>query len=277
LLFGTPHGFNTHMQGLEILLSLRGGLDTLRYTSPSLCSLISWFDYSGSCNFFSKRRFSPNPSNCPLLPSDPAGVPENILESLPVGYDLYRDLADAFKGLELVTSVIQSENPTDIERSKSAAFIASVDSELHQTALMSGNHTALQRTTVVQGQDGPRSRRHNIRQSFHLLVLIYMACISGYDGASASRFLYRLEKALDVEASEWGSNVVELFRLLLMGKSVYSEEFAPCISRFIDIGVAMTWESWGSIKLCLLDFLLYNPACGGELQTLWRNRLKGVV
>lgn len=217
------------------------------------------FDYAGSCNFVSKRRFSPYVYNPPLLHTNPAGVPKNILESCPVGFDLYQALTGTFKGLEMVTSVIQSKDNTDTEKLASAAFINETDSALYKTFL-------------VPDQEGARGRRQYVQQSFYLLVLIYMTLISGYYGPSTELFLYRFEKAMSDKAEDWGKDVAALFRLLLMGRSIYAEDFSVCLSEFVDISVVLDWDSWRNIKLSLFEFLMYNPACHGELQILWKDR-----
>ena len=284
LLFGTPEGFNTHMRGLKSLLKLRGTLEPFRHSNPSLFAMISWcvhfspstsyiprislshvnrFDYSGSCNFLSRRRFNFGTPSSELLYSSPSGIPENILKGLPAGYDLYRTLADTFKGLLTLTTVLR-RGVTDLaQRSESSKFITQTDSDLY-------------RSILLPDQKGVRSRRRHIQQSLEILALTYAELVSMHfqdNGAQTDTFIARFKAVAISENVEWGLTVVNFFRYLLLADDFERDDFSAQISSLYDVCAALDWSTWRNVKKSLFDFFLYDSACQGRLQTLWQRRI----
>ncbi|KUJ12894.1 uncharacterized protein LY89DRAFT_737794 [Mollisia scopiformis] len=257
LLFGTPQNYNTHMAGLETMLNLRGGLEAFRETNPQLYSIVCWFDCSGSCNLLSKRRFTPIKYVPDLLYTAIDGVPEKILQGLPVGYDLFKELVSMFEGMHNVTSLVQSSGDHIHERPE---FIVQSEAELYKTLCMPDT-------------EGVRSRRRHIHQSLLILPLVYMALVSEYEGASAELFLYRFQKVLAGDAAPWGEAVANLFRTLLVSEPWESRLFAMQISLLVDVCTTLEWQSWREIKSSLLQFFIYDPACHGPMQESWKNRI----
>ncbi|CZR54674.1 uncharacterized protein PAC_04558 [Phialocephala subalpina] len=265
LLFGTPPKFNTHMEGLATLLKLRGGLEAFRETNPELYGIVSWIDCSGSCNMLSKRRFTPRKYVPDLLYTVTDGVPEKIIRGLPIGYDLYKELASTFKGMHTVTSLVQSGGAMapdlGLERPD---FIVQTEGELY-------------RTLCTPDTDGVRSRRRHVHQSLLILPLVHMALVSEYEGPSAELFLYRFRVTLIGDTTPWGEAVASLFRSMLAGEPWDSELFAVQISHLLDVCITLEWNSWRDIKTALLQFFIYDTACRGPLQESWKNRIMTIT
>lgn len=193
----------------------------------------------------------------------PNQAPENIIRDialgLPAGYDLSEVISDIFRRLGTVTSVVRGGNSTNAERLESSSFVGRMDAQLF-------------RSITVPDRVGSTSRRLHLTQVFHILVLIYVTLVSGYEGPSIEVFLYRFKEIFKNEAIDLGRVVVKLFRLLLAGVPFESEIFTAEMSQLIDACVSMGWSPWRDIKVALLNFFIQDLACQGQLQDLWRHR-----
>ncbi|KAE9369852.1 hypothetical protein N431DRAFT_485662 [Stipitochalara longipes BDJ] len=259
LLFGTPLTFNTHMDGFTELLRLKGGIQLLRDTNPQLYSLVSWFDFSGQCNIVARRRLVTTkyePELCTTL----EGVPEHMHKNIPAGYDLYKELVSTFEGMYTMTSIIRSKESAGTRSLAIPNSINRVDAELY-------------RLICLPDQIGTRSRRRNLLQSLYILTLIYTILVSAYEGPATEVFLYQLEKTLPEEASNLGSALTDLFRLLLAGEAFSTDVFTWHVSQFVETCLPLSWSSWRDIKVALLGFFVQDTACQGLLQDLWKNRM----
>lgn len=265
LLFGTPQNFNTHMDGLTSMLNMRGGLETFKNTNPTLHSVVSWFDYSGSCNLVAIRRYVPCTREFDILSTNPTGAPHAIISRLPDGYDVRQTIADLFKGLKTVISVLWSSVPNESQRAESSEFINRVDSELY-------------RSICAPEQEGNRSRRRHVLQSYHILILISTTIVSRMPLGASSDIrvcLDILEITLTTESERWGNAVIALLQLLFSGIS-YDFQVEEDIKKVIDASLMLTWDEWASIKRVLLRFFVDDETCQGRLQTLWKGRLAAI-
>ncbi|PVH82232.1 hypothetical protein DL98DRAFT_142389 [Cadophora sp. DSE1049] len=275
LLFGTPRNFNTHMDGLAVMLKLRGGIERLRDEDTQIYNIISWFDYAGSCNLVSRRRFSITTSHAATDPlrSNPSGVPSKIIASLPAGYDLYQELMCTFDRLHTMTSVLRSEISTAEQCLEISECVNRVDALLYQSI-------------CIPDTEFNRSRRRHLLESLCLLTLIYTSLVSEYEGAAQIEvFMYRFEKiwsggadASDVCVCvcEWGRIVIGIFRALLVGEGFHEDGFMSRVLGLVDVCTGLDWERWRGVKEVLMGFFVGSPACHGGLQDLWRERMMGV-
>jgi hypothetical protein len=265
--------------GLTTMFNLRGGIDSVRTTKPGLYATISWYytlfpvatliasvdymlrlDMVAACNLYSKRRFSrPKPPDASLKQAPEEKVPETE-PRLPPGYDMTQVLPDLFKRLGIVTSVIKGDNATDEERLDSSTFISEMDAKLFGLR-------------CLPDRTGNTSRRHHLNQVFPVVVLIYVTFISGHESQSADNFFSRFEDMIDDEAEAWGRSITKIFKLLLAGVAFESELFAAEMSSLIEACINMDWEAMRDVKVALFEFFVKDPACKGQLQDLWKNRI----
>ena len=276
-MFGCPRNYNIHMDGLNTMLELRGGFDTFRKRKPGLYATISWYDLPVSpqkqalliytrldmvaaCNLYSKRRFSqPRPPDASPKQTPEDKVPKSA-PRLPPGYDMTQVLPTLFKRMGTVTSVIRGANPTNEARLDSSTFISETDAKLY----------ALK---CLPDRTGNTSRRHHLNQVFPTAVLIYVTFISGHEGHATDEFLSRFEKLFRDEAIDLGQAIASIFRLLLAGVAYESDSVAAEMSSLIDACTKMDWLAMQDAKVALLDFLVHDLACKGQLQDLWKDRV----
>ena len=124
---------------------------------------------------------------------------------------------NTFEGMYTMSSTILSRESPSTRSLPITNSINGVEAELH-------------RLICLPDQEGTRSRRQNLQQSLHILTLIYMVLISGYEGSATEMFLYQFEKTLAGETSSLGNALTDLFRLLLAGEAFGLEVFAWHIS-----------------------------------------------
>jgi hypothetical protein len=221
------------------------------------------FDHAALCNLVSKRRFNGVGYSAPAPEASPNQAPENIIRdiasALPAGYDLSEVISDIFQRLGTVTSVIRGGNSTNAERLESSSFVSKMDAQLFSSI-------------AVPDRVGRTSRRLHLTQVFHIVVLIYVTLLIGYEERSIEAFLYQFEEIFKNEATDLGRAIVKLFRLLLAGVPFESEIFTTQMSQLIDACVNMDWPPWRDIKVALLNFFVHDQACQGQLQDLWRHR-----
>ncbi|KAH7360977.1 hypothetical protein BKA65DRAFT_196244 [Rhexocercosporidium sp. MPI-PUGE-AT-0058] len=262
LLFGTPQNFNTHMDGLTVMLKLRGGLECLRDKDPQVYSIISWFDYAGSCNLVSRRRFE-STEYPDRLHSNPEGVPVKIISSLPAGYDLYQELMCTFDRLHTMTAAIRSADTTDEQRLDISVALDRVDAALYESI-------------CILDTEFNRSRRRHLQESICLLTMVYTSLVSEYEGPQTEIFIYRFEKIWTGEGCEWGSIIIGIFRSLLVGEGYHSEVFMHRVLRLVDVSTKIAWAGWRHIKEVLMAFFVWDPACHGQLQDIWKDRMEPI-
>lgn len=197
------------------------------------------------------------------LNGGPESIIQNILLGLPAGYNLPKVILEKFRRLVTVTSVVRNTNASTAERLESSSFISRTDADLCKSIA----------PRLGSDKEGNTSRRHHLTQTFQLVVLIYTTLVSGYEGPTTELFLYRFEKIFKDESIEWGRVIVCLFRLLLAGVAFESDIFKTEMSLLIDTSLPMLWTQWRDVKVVLLDFFVHNPACHGQLQNLWKQRI----
>jgi hypothetical protein len=232
--------------------------------SPNLT--LPRFDYSGSCNLMAIRRFASPIQEFDILSSNPENAPYSVISNLPVGYDLRNYIADLFTGLRRVAIVLWAIVPDDTQRSESAAFVSRVDTDLY-------------RSICAPDQEGNRSRRRYIQQSFHILILLSTALISKGPRSASSQiagYLDVLEIIITTESERWGNHVIDLLRVLFGGHAS-DMEFDLNIKDVMDASITLCWDEWRSIKNALLSFFVDDTACEGRLQTLWKGRIAAVA
>jgi hypothetical protein len=213
-----------------------------------------------ACNLYSKRRFNrPRPPETSLKPTPEDKVPKTA-PRLPPGYDMTQVLADLFKRLGTVTSVIKGDNGTDEERLESSTFISEMDAKLFGLR-------------CLPDRTGNPSRRHHLSQVFPTVVLIYVTFISGYEDLSTEEFLSRFNDIFKDETVDLGRVIIKIFRLLLAGVAFDSESFTAEMSALIEACTKMDWLAMRDTKVTLFDFLVKDSACKGQLQDLWKNRV----
>ncbi|KAH6701988.1 hypothetical protein BKA61DRAFT_681258 [Leptodontidium sp. MPI-SDFR-AT-0119] len=261
LLFGTPQNFNTHMDGLAVMLKLRGGIECLRDQDPQVYSIISWFDYAGSCNLVSRRRFELG-EYPDRLRSSPEGVPVKIISSLPAGYDLCQELMCTFDLLHTMTAVVRSADTTVEQRLEISDAVNRVDAVLYQSI-------------CIPDTEFNRSRRRHLQETLCLVTLVYASVVSEYDeGPQTEIFIYRFEKIWTGEGRKWGSIVIGIFRSLLVGEGYHSEGFMGRVLSLVDVSTKLAWSGWRHIKEVLMAFFVWDPACSGQLQDVWKERME---
>lgn len=193
----------------------------------------------------------------------PEGVPEKILSHLPAGYDLYKELMSTFSRMHTMTSVLRSASSTDAQRLELSDSVSRIDAALYQSICMPFT-------------EGNRSRRRHIQQSLYILTLVYTSLVSEYEGPQTEIFIYRFEKIWDGESREWSEVIIGIFRSLLVGENLGSQVLMHQIARLIDLSVTLGWALWRHIKEVLLNYFVYDPACHGQLQELWKGRFEPV-
>jgi hypothetical protein len=213
-----------------------------------------------ACNLVSIRRFSrPKPPESSPNPPPEDKVPKTA-PRLPPGYDMTQVLADIFKTLGTVTSVIKGGDATDEELLESSTFISETDAKLF------GLRSLANKT-------GNTSRRHHLNQVFPIVALIYITFISGYNGPSTDAFLSRFKEIFYDEAVDFGNTIIKIFKLLLARVVFESEFFTAETSSLIEACTKMDWLAMRDVKVALFDFLVQDTACKGKLQELWKNRV----
>jgi len=172
-----------------------------------------------------------------------------------------------FWGCQKMTTVIKSGVSSAAQRTESSAFMSKIDGDLYQSIM-------------APEPQGPRSRRHQIQQSFETVVLIYASLVSLFfknDGRiTADAFLSRFENLLLGKNFNWGFAIMTLFRFLLEDDDPEGNMLGVHISVLIDVTVPLAWDSWRDMKKVLLDFFVYDKSCEGLLQTLWQRRISTI-
>jgi hypothetical protein len=234
---------------------------------PLCYSHYARFDQVGFGNLFSRPRFRTaglNPAPSTLAPLEgPERAIQNILLALPEGFDLPKMIFETFRKLGTVTSTVRNANASTADRLESSTFISRTDAHLCKSIA----------PRLGPDREGNTSRRYHLTQTFRLLVLIYTTLVASYEGPTTELFLYRFERAFRNELIIWGRLIVSLYRLLLADVAHESEIFTAEINLLIDTSLPMTWAQWRDLKDALLDFFVHNPACHGQLQDLWKQRL----
>ncbi|KAL2074871.1 hypothetical protein VTL71DRAFT_8650 [Oculimacula yallundae] len=262
LMYGTPQNFNTHMDGLAVMLKLRGGLESLREKDLQVYSLIHWFDYAGSCNVISRRRFQTK-QHSDRLRSSPEGVPEDFFPGLPASYDLCQELMCTFDRLHTMTTVVNAPDSSEEQRRDVFDAVRRTDAALYQSI-------------SIPDTEFNRSRRRHLYESLCLLTLVYTSLVTESKGTQTELFIYRFERIWTGEACEWGIVVVGIFRSLMIGDGYHSEMFLEQVLQLVDLSTRLAWAGWRHIRELLMNFFVWDPACRGQLQDLWKERIEKI-
>jgi hypothetical protein len=190
---------------------------------------------------------------------DPFGVPKNFYRRLPVNFDLYEEIGTIIQGLHSITIVNRADDTSAFQNLESNDFITHIITKLSDSL-------------CIQDLEGSSFRHRYLTQSFYIVALVYTALVLGFEGPAAELFIYRFEKALIDSGTDFGIAIGNLFRLLLASEDLTSDTFGACMSELVDAIVMMDWSSWRDVKITLLDFLVHDPACHGQLQDLWKER-----
>lgn len=188
------------------------------------------------------------------------GVPENFRRRLPVRFDLYEEVGSIIQGLHTTTIAIRTDDTSTFQNLASNTIITRINIKLSDLI-------------HVPDPEGASFRPMYLIQSFYILALVYTALVLGYEGPAAELFIYRFEKALVDSGTDFGIAISNLYRLLLASEDLTSDTFGVCMIELVDIAVTMDWSSWRDVKNMLLDFLVHDPACHGQLQDLWKERM----
>jgi hypothetical protein len=149
----------------------------------------------------------------------------------------------------------------------------SASQNIESYAIINHINTKLHSLISTPDLEGGRYRRRYIRLSFHILVLIYAALVSVYEGPATELFIFRFEKALVDNGPDSGNTITNFFRLLLASEDLTSDTFVVCMLDLVDVAAMMDWSSWQDVKNALLNFFVHSPACHGQLQALWKERM----
>jgi hypothetical protein len=267
------------------------------------------YDYSSSCNLLSKRQLVVPTKETSRLSTNPTGVLPTMLQCLPFGYDLHLTISTLFLNMQSLTSQIyanasafpgSSPSSPGSASSTSLQSYASSPSSLLQLSppdeaqnfdcvdFLNEIDSSLYTSYITPDTSGNRSRRRHILESYQSLVLIYTTFISQSPPLSNSLselFMLRLSNILVIKAPEWGSSIIDLFRLLSPGcarRPSYSETssyddnswYEIEIKKVIDASDTLGWEIWQSIKVALFNFFITDEGCKSQQQTLWKRRVE---
>lgn len=191
---------------------------------------------------------------------DAFGLPGNFRRRLPVEFDRYEVIGSIIQGLHTITIAIRADDTSASQNLESNAFITRINTKLSESI-------------CIQDREGSSFRQLYLFQSFHILALVYTSLVLGYEGPAAELFINRFERALDDSGTDFGIAIGNLFRLLLAGEDMSSDTFGACTSELVDAIVTMDWSSWRDVKITLLEFWVHDPACHGQLQDLWKERI----
>jgi hypothetical protein len=212
----------------------------------------------------SKRRFLLTTDGHEPFRTDPLGVPEKVVRRLPPGFDLYEEVGSIIQGMQDMTLALRADNSAASRNIESNAIVESID-------------TKLTHSMSIPDKEGGGYRRRYILQSFQVLFLIYTTLVSGYEGPAGELFIYRFEKAMVEKGLDFGNAIANLFSLLLAGDDLASDTLAACLSELVDVAVTLDCSSWRDVRNALLNFFVYDPACYGELQDLWKGRMEAIL
>jgi hypothetical protein len=221
-------------------------------------------DYSAACLLVSKRRFLLPTHRHETFHIDPFGVPEYVRRRFPVKFDLYKEIGSIIQESHKITIVIRADGTSAFQN-------------LENNAIITRLNTKLSDSIRIQDPEGGSFRPMYLLQSFYILALVYAALVLGYEGLAADLFVYRFEKALVDGGTDFGIAIGNLFRLLLACEDLTSDTFGVCMSELVDVAMTMDWSSWRDVKNMLLDFLVHDPACHGQLQDLWKERMASLL
>jgi len=212
----------------------------------------------------SKRRFLLTSDGHEPFRTDPLGVPEKVVRRLPAGFDLYEEVGSIIQGMHDMTLAVRADDSAASQNIESNAIVECID-------------TKLTHSMSTPDRDGGGYRRRYILQSFHILFLIYTTLVSGYEGPAGELFIYRFEKAMAEKGPDFGNAIANLFSLLLASDDLTSDTLAACLSELVDVAVTLDCPSWREVRNALLNFFVHDPACHGELQDLWKERMEAIL
>ncbi|PVH82311.1 hypothetical protein DL98DRAFT_143460 [Cadophora sp. DSE1049] len=269
LLHGSIESYETHMDGLCLILKMRGGFQVVQKSNPLLAALMAWFDYTGSAGLVGKRRFeftSCDPTTFSQSIRPPRFTPPlNVtFKTIPKNYTLYEDLMIILDGLENATLLTQEGLPDDPEQlQKYTIFLQHINDDLLRTLALPS------KTTNV-------FRRFLIEDSFRLAALIYLSgitnCLVG-GVLNCELFLSHLHLKILDPSTDWGHSIGMILRLLMGGGRVHSQENVYYVMQLMDMSVTMNWSAWKFVRDTLLDYLLHAEVCTGLHQSLWLCRM----
>jgi hypothetical protein len=208
----------------------------------------------------SKRRFLLTTDRHEPFRTDPLGVPEKVVRRLPAGFDLYEEVGNIIQGMHDMTLAVRADDSAASQNIERKAIIECID-------------TKLSHSMSTPDREGGGYRRRYILESFRILFLIYTTLVSGYEGPAGELFIYRFEKAMAEKGPDFGNAIANLFSLLLSSDDLTSDTLATCLSELVDVAVTLDC-SWRDVRNALLNFFVHDPACHGELQDLWRERME---
>jgi len=212
----------------------------------------------------SKRRFLLTSDGHEPFRTDPLGVPEKVVRRLPAGFDLYEEVGSIIQGMHDMTLAVRADDSAASQNIESNAIVECID-------------TKLTHSMSTPDRDGGGYRRRYILQSFHILFLIYTTLVSGYEGPAGELFIYRFEKAMAEKGPDFGNAIANLFSLLLASDDLTSDTLAACLSELVGVAVTLDCPSWREVRNALLNFFVHDPACHGELQDLWKERMEAIL
>jgi len=212
----------------------------------------------------SKRRFLLTSDGHEPFRTDPLGVPERVVRRLPAGFDLYEEVGSIIQGMHDMTLAVRADDSAASQNIESKAIVECID-------------TKLTHSMSTPDKNGGGYRRRYILQSFHILFLIYTTLVSGYEGPAGELFIYRFEKAMAEKGPDFGNAIANLFSLLLASDDLTSDTLAACLSELVDVAVTLDCPSWREVRNALLNFFVHDPACHGELQDLWKERMEAIL
>ncbi|KAH8800429.1 hypothetical protein F5884DRAFT_810319 [Xylogone sp. PMI_703] len=266
--YGYPENFILHMRGLEQMIKIRGGLETLRRRSPLLELFITWIDYAGAASLISTRWFPSLPVDPETLVYSPIAMrPPNIaiFNDAAERCDLYRDLV---RTMNIVESVIKSClhlcNAT--VGCRTCTTVGNLDRELYELFLLP------EQSTIV-------GQRRLVQEIWRLAALVCISAASclylTHLSKGKDKFLQLLNRLHGIEIGG-GIKIEALIFSLVSGQSVETAEVREQLRSLITMSVSMIWNTWKFVKLKLLYFLVQDEICQGPLQNVWKLRIKPI-
>lgn len=260
------------MDGLDKMLSMRGGFKKVANSSYQLSTLIAWHDFAGVAYLAGKRRY-PFTSLVgdvnPLAPRPPRFCPPLNMprETLPPNYTLYEDLLLILDGLSNASLLARVQETTpQTRRDRHAAFVQGMNNDL-------------MRTRPIVSEKSIPARRFLIEDSIRLGALIYLAaiCKSGVDLKTAYQlFLAGLASkmgSVTQKTPTWVDATARLVMHLMGGQSVYLEENVANVEVVLDVWASWDFATWTVVRDTFSNFLLYDESCTGPYQDFWKSNM----
>jgi hypothetical protein len=261
LFLGTLEAYRVHIDGLEQIIHLRGGFQSLQDTNPRLALFIAWsvyslstftglsslsfrIDYSSTANLVTERKFHP--------------IPVDHKQKLSVlgRFDLHRNLDETIQIVKNIAVGLKTGQIHAPLQLGSVVSLGNMDQELLKLFRLPKYH-------------GMIGRRLFIQEVWRITAMICISVVCR---------LHQIDPLLHNEM---------LSQLLLDGllqtvddQSHFIRTLIYCftdspnqLDLLMTLAIHLTLDDWSSMKLRLLSFLVSSEICQGSVQATWQSRL----